>query len=136
MLADHFLLNLIVEYSGNVGLQMNDGTLSVQTSQFTNNPTGILLGTTTSAAQILDSDFLTNTTGLNFAGNIAPQVYNCIFEGNTSYGYYNSTGIPVIAEENWWGSVSGPTHPTNPSGTGDAVSDGIGFTPWLVNRPR
>ena len=126
------LLNTTLEYSADTGLRMNDGTLSVQMSKFANNPTGILLGTSTNAAQILDSDFLTNTTGLNFAGNFVPEIFNCIFEGNTSWGLSNSTGIWVIAENNWWGSVSGP----NPPGTGDAINGLVDADPWLTSRPR
>ena len=91
------LLNTTLEYSADTGLRMNDGTLSVQSSEFSNNPTGIWLGTSTSAAQIVDSDFLANTTGLNFAGNFAPLISNCIFEGNTTWGLYNSTGITITA---------------------------------------
>ena len=130
------LINTVVEYSGDVGLRMNEGTLSVLSGQFVNNPTGILLGTTLSEAQILDSDFLMNTTGLNFVGNFAPLISNCIFEGNTSWGFYNSTGITITAINNWWGSETGPTHPSNPGGTGDPVSNGVTFSPWLVVRPR
>ena len=39
---------------------------------------------------------------------------------------------------NWWGSATGPTHPENPDGTGDALSDGDStgtgngiFDPWI-----
>jgi hypothetical protein len=130
------LLNTTVEYSGDVGLLINDGTVSVQSSEFAYNQTGILLGPSTSSAQIVDSDFFTNTTGLNFAGNYTPQVSNCIFEGNTSWGVYNSTGITITAINNWWGSDTGPTHPSNPAGVGDAVSDLVTFSPWLTIRPR
>lgn len=33
---------------------------------------------------------------------------------------------------NWWGDASGPEHGSNPSGTGDAVTDNITYEPWLV----
>jgi hypothetical protein len=40
------------------------------------------------------------------------------------------------AENNWWGSASGPYHSTlNPSGTGDKVSDNVDFTPWATWTP-
>lgn len=32
--------------------------------------------------------------------------------------------VPVDATGNWWGSTTGPQHPTNPSGTGNPVIDG------------
>ena len=126
------LLNTTLEYSADTALRMNDGTLFVLSSQFINNPTGILLGTTTIGAEILDSDFLMNSTGLNFGGNFAPEINNCIFEGNTAWGLYNSTGIMVTAEYNWWGNASGP----NPPGTGDAIYGLVDADPWLTFRPR
>jgi len=47
-------------------------------------------------------------------------------------------GLVVDAEGNWWGNVSGPTHPSNPGGSGDAIIDGfsggfgaVDFDPWI-----
>ncbi|MCE5329164.1 DUF4214 domain-containing protein, partial [bacterium] len=52
--------------------------------------------------------------------------------GNT-YGI-ESTNPTVDAINNWWGDASGPSNATsNPSGTGNAVSDNVNFTPWLTN---
>ena len=58
-------------------------------------------------------------------------VYN-----NFDYGIYNTTpSTSVNAKNMWWGSMSGPYHPTsNPAGTGNSVSDGVIFMPWL-NAP-
>ena len=39
----------------------------------------------------------------------------------------------VTAECNWWGDDSGPTHSSNPLGTGDNVSDNVDFDPWLLS---
>lgn len=61
---------------------------------------------------------------------------NDIF-GNNSYGIYNEgsyeqPSVLVVAEKHWWGSASGPYHYSlNEDGTGDAVSDGVDFEPWL-----
>lgn len=52
---------------------------------------------------------------------------------------YFTNGV-MDATNNWWGSASGPYHPTlNPSGTGDEVKDtvksaihSIDFDPWLT----
>lgn len=49
--------------------------------------------------------------------------------GNTSYGALNTDAIPVNAELNWWNSADGPA----PSGSGDAVSGDVDFTPWLCD---
>jgi hypothetical protein len=46
----------------------------------------------------------------------------------------------INAESNWWSSSTGPTHPSNPGGTGDPVVDngplvmgGIDFTPFRTS---
>ncbi len=43
----------------------------------------------------------------------------------------------VHAENNWWGDVTGPYHPTlNPGGLGDTLSwDRAVFVPWLTSPP-
>lgn len=50
--------------------------------------------------------------------------------GNSTYGFFNETGELINAENNWWGDASGPSHESNPSGTGDHVGDNIDFDPW------
>ncbi|UCE20325.1 MAG: T9SS type A sorting domain-containing protein [Gemmatimonadota bacterium] len=57
------------------------------------------------------------------------EIHNNYIEGNSLFGV--STGPPVNAENNWWGSCTGPSHSTNPQGLGDAVSDNVDFAPWL-----
>lgn len=55
-------------------------------------------------------------------------------QGSTAVFNENSAEA-VNASLNWWGNTSGPYYSTNPSGTGDAVSDGVKFTPWLSVEP-
>lgn len=58
-------------------------------------------------------------------------IHGCTISGNTSAGV-ESVGPIVDAINNNWGATSGPTNAaTNPTGTGDAVSSGILFTPWI-----
>ena len=61
--------------------------------------------------------------------------YNNI-EGSGSYGIWASEELaaqPVDARFNWWGSATGPYHPTlNDYGKGDNVSDNIDFWNWLI----
>ena len=67
--------------------------------------------------------------------NAKPKVnYNDIYS-NTQYGVYRTTlgdltGI-LDARYNWWGNANGPTHSSNPDGTGDTISDNVDYSPWL-----
>jgi len=51
--------------------------------------------------------------------------------GNTVGVQNDDTTVTINAENNWWGDASGPTHTSNPSGTGDEVTDNVDFDPWL-----
>jgi len=54
------------------------------------------------------------------------------FDNNTeAVRVFGTYATSVNAENNWWGDASGPTHPMNALGTGDAVSDNVAFVPWL-----
>jgi hypothetical protein len=64
------------------------------------------------------------------ATNVSANFNNIV--GNTLYGANNAGTGTLNATYNWWGSSSGPYHATNPSGTGDAVSDYVDFEPWLL----
>jgi hypothetical protein len=65
-----------------------------------------------------------------------PTVTFTSITGNALYGIFNATSaITINAENNWWGDASGPAHGSNPTGTGDAVSDFVDFTPWLTSPP-
>lgn len=52
---------------------------------------------------------------------------------NTAYGVINYTGVVANAAGNWWGDPSGPTHASNPGGTGEVISDDLTFAPWGTN---
>jgi len=62
---------------------------------------------------------------------------NCIV-GNTAAGLRVDAGGhsgTLNADNNWWGSATGPTIASNPGGTGDAIIDPDGvvdFTPFLT----
>jgi len=95
----------------------------------------------------IDSNTLLNGTvaiGVDDPFGIGPNSgvtahQNCI-QGNTVAGMrLLPGGHPGVldAENNWWGSASGPMHVTNPTGTGDRVIDSpptdvVDFTPWLT----
>jgi hypothetical protein len=48
---------------------------------------------------------------------------------NTTIGVDNqSPDVRINATHNWWGDYLGPTHPSNPNGRGDTVSDNVDFS--------
>ncbi len=57
---------------------------------------------------------------------------NCI-DNSGSYGLWSNVDTMTLnAENNWWGHLFGPYHPTeNPKGLGSEVTDYVDFSPWL-----
>jgi hypothetical protein len=64
-------------------------------------------------------------------GNEVAVHFNNIVDNN-QFGIINtSTTNAANATANWWGDASGPYQATtNPSGTGNAVSDNVDYSPW------
>jgi len=89
------------------------------------------------------SNVITANTGPSSGVHVTPYgaspsgivVHYNVIRGNTTgpgtYGVFNDSANVVDARWNWWGAASGPQHPTNPGGTGDAVSDMVLFDPWV-----
>lgn len=79
--------------------------------------------------------------GKNNAGPTGVSVSNVCISGNvktypgtdgSAYGgLVNQSLAADVAENNWWGSASGPANASNPGGTGDAVFGNVDFVPWL-----
>jgi hypothetical protein len=61
-------------------------------------------------------------------------ISSCELSGNGLAVHVVSPGRALVdARMNWWGSSTGPYHPTlNPGGLGDEVSDSVQFDPWNV----
>jgi len=103
-----------------------------------NNTMGVYMRALSAAASITGASILcssieNNGTGILItdyaaAGNSAN--FNSI-SGNTAFGVQNNHASMFDAEDNWWGSDSGPYHSSNTGGTGNAVSDNVDFTPWI-----
>lgn len=114
--------------SGNLGVASSDGSTSA----------GILVtdyyGTGTSASII--GNTISDSTDAIAAGYDGTDNSIVSAHGNrlTSVVYgVNSTNPAVNAEQNWWGSATGPTHATNPGGAGVATSDYVDYSPWCTN---
>jgi hypothetical protein len=76
-----------------------------------------------------------NVYGVNVPANSVTDTVGAhrnSFAGNTAFGVFNdpSSGGSVNGTCNWWGAANGPG-PVG-SGSGDKVSTGVIFAPWLV----
>ncbi|MBO6620974.1 MAG: T9SS type A sorting domain-containing protein [Balneola sp.] len=81
-----------------------------------------------SSPTITNSIIAENDRGIMVYGSGNPSVTNSDISGNTEFGIFNrDKTFTIDATNNWWGNNSGPTHSTNPTGTGDEVSDGVDF---------
>lgn len=60
--------------------------------------------------------------------------------GNGGYGLkivQTPQNGPIDARKNWWGSSSGPQNAaSNPSGTGNPISDNARFAPWYTDSSK
>ena len=54
-------------------------------------------------------------------------IRNCNLVNNAGAGLHRDGGSTAYAEDNWWGSTSGPTGPG-----GDGVLGPVDYTPWLT----
>lgn len=108
------ILNSQISSSNKYGIYNNGASTTVESSEIFNNLYGI--------------DVATGTVG----------IADSSIHDNSSYGMYNGTNVTssAYAINNYWGSPSGPYNAhTNPSGTGDHVSNYVDFSHWFLNPP-
>ena len=88
----------------------------------------------TSASPTLDSCVVKdNRNGIIINGAANPSINRSDIYDNLTFGINNTGSFTVNAENNWWGTNDGPTHSSNPGGTGDAVSNNVDYTPFLTS---
>lgn len=92
--------------------------------------------TPSSTVVISYNDIHDNYHGIEVAANsLSYARCNKIYD-NREYGVISTpdsfnNNVTFNAVWNWWGSDTGPYHPTtNPGGTGDEVSDYVDYEPW------
>ncbi|MCP4359950.1 MAG: hypothetical protein GY796_18240, partial [Chloroflexi bacterium] len=82
----------------------------------------------------LNLEYLTligNSYGIYVEESSGVVIQNSNFAGNSQFGLRNmNPGQVVSATHNYWGSPTGPTHTSNPTGDGDEVSSGVYFAHW------
>jgi len=82
--------------------------------------------------QITNNNIYNNNYGISFEYSTSNEVhYNNIYN-NTKYGFYNYQTYGANATRNWWGSSDGPSG-VGP-GSGDSISSGVIYNPWLPNK--
>ncbi len=89
---------------------------------------------------IEDSEISGNDIGIaSYGSNL--EVKNSSIVGNKTFGIYNipieSGALSIKAINNWWGDKSGPYNELlNATGTGNIVTENVGFVPWLESDPN
>ena len=109
------------------GIMHQDGALTVTNSEIDGNGTGVLIQSDGSIT-IGDSSIRGNGVGVDNQSGFS-------FFDLDRDEVITHPAIIVDARNTWWGGASGPTHTSNPSGTGDFVSDDVTFVPFLTSDP-
>ncbi len=108
------IINSQIADSLDDGININGGTSTITLSEFNGNGHG----------------------GIYMNGGMIT-ISTSSIQGNVTYGMYNGDNVTstAIAENNWWGSTTGPTNAANPGGTGDVASSYVDFNNWLNYSP-
>ncbi|HMR67937.1 MAG TPA: DUF2012 domain-containing protein, partial [Anaerolineae bacterium] len=94
---------------------------------------GSAIRLTAASPTISSTQLVNNYRGIEALTDSTPILVCNDIHSNTNLGIYNDppTTVVVTAKGHWWGNASGPTHTGNPGGTGQPVSDGVDYAPWL-----
>ncbi len=140
--AQATITNTTIEYSNNTGLGIRNGatTLVLTNSIIRHTYEGLTISFQADAT-ITGSTFSNNRRGI--AIDTDADVANLTISGNTFSGNNVVAGATpfagldfadvddtLIAINNDWGSSSGPTIASNPSGTGDKIIGNVTYSPW------
>ncbi|MBS2098338.1 right-handed parallel beta-helix repeat-containing protein [Carboxylicivirga linearis] len=83
---------------------------------------------------IRNSSLIYNANGVRATGASNPVINFCDIYGNTNFGVQNvDMAFDIDARYNYWGSNTGPTHASNPGGTGDAVTDMVNYDDFTTD---
>jgi hypothetical protein len=102
---------------------------------------GIAILSPNMTANVTLSDIRANSANTSNGGGVYNQsssasiTYSCIV-GNSTISIYNfAAPATLIATHNWWGASTGPTHSSNPSGTGDSITNFVDYSNYLQTAP-
>ena len=112
-----------------------NATFTAANSLFNDNDIGIDIGA--GSLVVFGSAFFGNAVGVRVGGSGNATIRNSMFVANAQFAVQNtrSDNVVVDAKQNWWNSQNGPSHPSNPQGDGDRVSDKVDFSDWLTSAP-
>jgi hypothetical protein len=90
------------------------------------------------ASAVISENWIANTTVYGVQSDDGTAILsgsddNC-FTGN-AFGAANPTDPDASWPNNWWGNATGPTHLSNPGGTGDAIGENVLYSPFRTSRP-
>ncbi len=85
--------------------------------------------------KIKNSEIYSNNIGIYPNTGESVDISNNSIHDNTFLGVEVDGAPSLDFSNNWWGSPTGPTHSSNPLGTGDEVSDYVNFLPYLPTDP-
>ena len=130
--------NVTIRHSWGNGLRVEQTTLSVSDSAFTDN------GWNGIQAVLTNLQLTGIYTARNGGDGVRANNSSLVIRNSTLLNYLYNYGLenigptsPAQARDNWWGDPSGPYHPTlNPQGHGSPVSDGVVFDPWQAVNDR
>ncbi|MCK6683898.1 MAG: right-handed parallel beta-helix repeat-containing protein [Thermoanaerobaculia bacterium] len=129
--------HVTVRLSRYAGLRLNGGSTTVTNSTITGTTPESSAGIAAyGGSSAISWSSLTNNEGAAVrTTNAAVSITNCVLTGNAS-GITNTTPAfspKVKAHLNWWGHSSGPSG--SGPGSGQSVSSGVLFDPWLSSLP-
>ncbi|MCG2826415.1 MAG: right-handed parallel beta-helix repeat-containing protein [Thermoplasmatales archaeon] len=103
---------------------------------YNNSQYGIDLDYSSNNNAITNCDIYNTKYGINLLYSSNNKVRYSNIYNNTHYGIYNyntELEYAITVTYCWWGSSDGPYHPdTNPTGTGDKVTENVLYDPWLT----
>ena len=130
--ASPAVTNCTVSHNNQSGIRLNNASPTISNNTISHHGYYGIYCEGTSSPTINGNTISANSYGIYCYSSYNPTITRNTISANGSYGLYNGDpSIVIIAELNYWGSDSGPTHPSNPEGTGDKVSDNVDFDPWL-----
>jgi RHS repeat-associated protein len=137
------LNHAVVRYGGGYWIQnvyVNTSDITLTNSTFAHSyGSGLVLDA--ASPTLTGNTIRDNAVGVYAYNGAGPTLHENRIIANSQFGVQNAGGAAMInAEDNWWGSGSGPLDASddrgsgglyNPNGGGDKVSNGVDYDPWL-----